>query len=56
MIKSLFSVSAMSFASEEHEQTYKYNLKEVTRMLKTKHGDSYMVRKKQIIFNRQSVK
>ena len=35
----------MSFASEEHETTYKYNLKEVTRMLKTKHGDNYMVRK-----------
>ena len=36
--------SAMSFASEEHETTYKYNLKEVTRMLKTKHADNYMVR------------
>lgn len=37
-------VTAMSFASEEHENTYKYNLKEVTRMLKTKHGDNYLVR------------
>ncbi|WAR10586.1 TENS1-like protein [Mya arenaria] len=33
---------AMSFASEEHENTYKYNLKEVTRMLKTKHGENYL--------------
>lgn len=36
-------IAAMSFASEEHENTYKYNLKEVTRMLKTKHGDHYLV-------------
>ncbi|XP_052813468.1 tensin-1-like isoform X3 [Mya arenaria] len=36
-------IISMSFASEEHENTYKYNLKEVTRMLKTKHGENYLV-------------
>ncbi|XP_053386052.1 tensin-3-like isoform X4 [Mercenaria mercenaria] len=36
-------IISMSFASEEHDNTYKYNLKEVTRMLKTKHGDNYLV-------------
>ena len=35
---------AMSFIAEGHDTTYRFNLKEVTRMLKTKHGDKYLVR------------
>ena len=33
----------MSFPSEGHDTTYAFNLKDVVRMLKTKHGDNYLV-------------
>ncbi|XP_041374710.1 tensin-1-like isoform X3 [Gigantopelta aegis] len=36
-------IIAMSFIAEGHDTTYRFNLKEVTRMLKTKHGDKHLV-------------
>ncbi|KAK7111998.1 hypothetical protein V1264_011522 [Littorina saxatilis] len=36
-------IISMSFPSEGHDTTYAFNLKDVVRMLKTKHGDNYLV-------------
>ncbi|KAK7501976.1 hypothetical protein BaRGS_00006728, partial [Batillaria attramentaria] len=36
-------IISMSFPSEGHDTTYSFNLKEVVRMLKTKHGDNYLI-------------
>ncbi|KAL8587820.1 hypothetical protein ACOMHN_021038 [Nucella lapillus] len=36
-------IITMSFPSEGHDTTYAFNLKDVVRMLKTKHGDNYLV-------------
>lgn len=37
-------IIAVNFASSSEEQTFHSNLKEVAQMLKSKHGDSYLVR------------
>ncbi|BFZ22154.1 hypothetical protein BsWGS_25192 [Bradybaena similaris] len=36
-------IISMTFASEGHDATYAYHLKEVVQMLKTKHGDNYLI-------------
>ncbi|KAM6177951.1 tensin-3 [Rhynchocyon petersi] len=36
-------VIAVSFPANSSEESYLYNLQEVTRMLKSKHGDNYLV-------------
>ncbi|XP_059162032.1 tensin-1-like isoform X3 [Physella acuta] len=36
-------IISMTFPSEGHDTTYAFNLKEVVRMLKTKHQDNYLI-------------
>lgn len=36
-------IIAMSFPAGCSEESYLYSLQEVTRMLKSKHGDNYLV-------------
>ncbi|XP_013414657.1 tensin-1 isoform X4 [Lingula anatina] len=36
-------IIAMTFTSESNEATYRNNVREGTRMLKTKHGENYMI-------------
>ncbi|XP_064598170.1 tensin-3-like isoform X3 [Liolophura sinensis] len=36
-------IIAMSFPADGQEATYKFHLKEVNKMLKTKHGDNYLI-------------
>lgn len=37
-------IIALSFPASCSEETYLHNLQDVTRMLKSKHGDNYLVR------------
>lgn len=37
-------IIAVSFPQACSEETYQHNLKDVTRMLKSKHADNYLVR------------
>ncbi|RUS91335.1 hypothetical protein EGW08_000949 [Elysia chlorotica] len=36
-------IISMTFPSEGHDTIYSFNLKEVVRMLQTKHGDNYLI-------------
>ncbi|GFR95605.1 phosphatidylinositol 3,4,5-trisphosphate 3-phosphatase TPTE2 [Elysia marginata] len=36
-------IISMTFPSEGHDTIYSFNLREVVRMLKTKHGDNYLI-------------
>lgn len=42
-------IIAVSFPAGCSEETYFHNLQDVTRMLKSKHGDNYLVRVKNLL-------